>query len=105
MQRRLELAPVCCTPARPELGEGNRPATLIGADRRDWKVADAIAAREAVSMQKAIVCCHVLRRPAAQSLRLPDFTTASGAPLAPPPLRDENPFRRRADAGEAWCGS
>ena len=28
-----------------------------------------------------------------------------GRPLVPPPMRSENPCRRRADAGEAWCGS
>ena len=31
--------------------------------------------------------------------------TASRAALAPPPLKDENPWCRRAEAGEAWCGS
>ena len=28
-----------------------------------------------------------------------------GRPLAPPPMMDENPWCRRAEAGEAWCGS
>ncbi|HET7047088.1 MAG TPA: hypothetical protein VFI54_02375 [Solirubrobacteraceae bacterium] len=28
-----------------------------------------------------------------------------GRPLAPPPLKDENPWCRRAEVGEAWCGS
>ena len=28
-----------------------------------------------------------------------------GGPLSPPPLKDENPWCRRAEAGEAWCGS
>ena len=28
-----------------------------------------------------------------------------GRPLAPPPMIDENPWCRRAEAGEAWCGS
>ena len=31
--------------------------------------------------------------------------TASRAALAPPPMKDENPWCRRAEAGEAWCGS
>jgi hypothetical protein len=30
---------------------------------------------------------------------------ASRAALAPPPVRNENVFGRRADAGEAWCGN
>jgi len=33
------------------------------------------------------------------------YATASMAALAPPPMRDENVRGRRADAGEAWCGS
>jgi hypothetical protein len=33
------------------------------------------------------------------------FPTASRAALAPPPMTDENVRGRRADAGEAWCGS
>ena len=28
-----------------------------------------------------------------------------GQPRAPPPLKDENPWCRRAEAGETWCGS
>jgi hypothetical protein len=33
------------------------------------------------------------------------YATASRAALAPPPLKHENPWCRRAEAGEAWCGS
>ena len=34
-----------------------------------------------------------------------DHATASRAALASPRLKDENPWCRRAEAGEAWCGS
>jgi hypothetical protein len=33
------------------------------------------------------------------------YATASRTTLAPPPLKDENPWCRRAEAGEAWCRS
>jgi len=44
--------------------------------------------------------------PATNKIRCARFVRQRpGRPLAPLPLKDENPWCRRVEAGEAWCGS